>query len=312
MRLRLPVLVVGLVACHAPTPAPQDDAGVSDGSLPIDMAVIEDRGMPELDQDVDPDEGVPPIDCGVLEVCDQLCADLDTDPENCGFCGRTCVIPNAEAACTAGECGIGVCFRDFYDADGDPENGCELEDLCIPDSPCTTQCESVGLLQCENGQGTCEPPPEACNADDDDCDGACDEEAIADCRVGVHRGYGNGHLYTTDMAMVNNAPFRLEAENYFYLYNEPSAGMRPVFLCPDGDNRWFLSSDNACDIGRAPRATLGFWSPDPICDSIPLFRLLSSNETNHFYTTSANERDNAINNLGYSDRGIAGHVWRGP
>ena len=83
-------------------------------------------------------------------------------------------------------------------------------------------------------------------------------------------------------------------------------------LCPKGGGNFFLSSDNACEIGRQPVAVLGFWSPEPLCGSIPLYRLRQPASDNHFYTTSANERDNAINNLGYISEGIGGHVWPQP
>ncbi|KAG0041552.1 hypothetical protein BGZ83_001660 [Gryganskiella cystojenkinii] len=43
--------------------------------------------------------------------------------------------------------------------------------------------------------------------------------------------------------------------------------------------------------------------------TIPIYRLYSSGGTDHFYTTSAAERDNASNNLGYTQEGIAGYVY---
>ena len=32
----------------------------------------------------------------------------------------------------------------------------------------------------------------------------------------------------------------------------------------------------------------------------------------HFYTVSATERDNAINNLGFINEGTTGYVWTAP
>jgi hypothetical protein len=41
---------------------------------------------------------------------------------------------------------------------------------------CTTSCGSTGLATCESGGfGTCEAPAEACNGEDDDCDGVSDD-----------------------------------------------------------------------------------------------------------------------------------------
>ncbi|KAF9552708.1 hypothetical protein CPC08DRAFT_646552, partial [Agrocybe pediades] len=43
--------------------------------------------------------------------------------------------------------------------------------------------------------------------------------------------------------------------------------------------------------------------------AIPLYRLLNSQIGDHFYTTSAPERDNAVLNGGYTNQGIAGYVY---
>lgn len=55
--------------------------------------------------------------------------DLQTDPMNCGECGRRCALANATARCVAGECAIAACVRvegqDFADCDGIAANGCE-------------------------------------------------------------------------------------------------------------------------------------------------------------------------------------------
>ena len=55
---------------------------------------------------------------------------------------------------------------------------------------------------------------------------------------------------------------------------------------------------------------LGFIATRATCGAVPLYRL--NNGPNHFYTTSAAERDDAIASLGYVDEGVAGYVWRGP
>jgi hypothetical protein len=40
----------------------------------------------------------------------------------------------------------------------------------------------------------------------------------------------------------------------------------------------------------------------------PLLRAFSPGTGDHFYTTSASERDNAVAKLGYRDEGVACHV----
>ncbi len=75
--------------------------------------------------------------------------DLGADPAHCGACGATCVRAAATTACREGRCVLLACDDGHRDEDGDPDNGCE-----------------VG----------CVPIAEQCNATDDDCDGAIDED----------------------------------------------------------------------------------------------------------------------------------------
>jgi hypothetical protein len=53
-------------------------------------------------------------------------------------------------------------------------------------------------------------------------------------------------------------------------------------------------------------AGFAFLSEEP--GTIPLFRLFSSSLHDHFYTTSAAERDQALSRFGYIDEGIAAYV----
>ncbi|MBE7453578.1 MAG: hypothetical protein HS111_33365 [Kofleriaceae bacterium] len=99
-----------------------------------------------------------------LEQCDALDRDcdgnptngfdLDNDPRNCGACNVVCSVPFAIAGCAAGDCTVRSCTTGRYDIDGEVGNGCEY--AC-------------------NYQG----PQEACNLQDEDCDGEIDEGLIA-------------------------------------------------------------------------------------------------------------------------------------
>jgi len=321
-------MVLFLFACSNPSgtdgknPEVRVDTGtMGDGDVSYPMDGLVDIGLRDahrsgVDQgrrDAGRDVSVDPIDCGDDTLCGRGCTDLLSDLRNCGGCGRTCIVPNAVPICVEGRCAIEACEAPFIDQDSDPDNGCEFENSCMPGQRCATACLTTGTIRCEAGDEICEPPEESCNAVDDDCDDQCDEGQVAGCRAGVHRAYGpNGHIYSNDLDFIGTGGFNVEARNYFYLYTEPYGGMRPVQLCPKGGGSFFLSSDNACEIGRAPVAVLGFWSPEPLCGSIPLYRLRQPTSDNHFYTTNANERDNAINNLGYISEGIGGHVWPHP
>jgi len=75
--------------------------------------------------------------------------DLEADPAHCGACGSLCERANAEARCEGGVCTTIACLDGYLDVDGEPDNGCEAVD--------------------------CVPAAEACDAVDNDCDGAVDE-----------------------------------------------------------------------------------------------------------------------------------------
>jgi hypothetical protein len=250
--------------------------------------------------------------CSDGTACDADCVDLLTDPRNCGGCGITCVPPNGTAACVAGSCALAECEQGFADCDGDVETGCELPIDCPEGGSCVTECGSTGGLLCSDPcTPTCAAPPEACNAQDDDCNAVCDEGAIPGCRVAVHRAYNgtNGHLFTTDLAEAE--AWGLESASFFYLYVDATADLRPLFRCPKaGTGNYLLTSST----DYAALLTTGFIAPEPVapalpsCGSVPLYRLHYPPNNWHFYTLSAPERDSAIAG-GWVDQGLAGYVW---
>ncbi|MFT3775458.1 MAG: hypothetical protein QM820_59685 [Minicystis sp.] len=247
--------------------------------------------------------------------CDGHCVDLDTDASNCGACGRTCVLVHGTAACVAGECGLAACETGWADCDGDLATGCELAIACDEGQSCTTSCSTEGTLSCANPcTPSCAPPAEICNAADDNCDGVCDEGAIAGCRIGVHRANSptKGHFYTTDAGEAMSGDYHVESLNYFYLYTSAVADLRPFFQCPAAGGKHFFTTSTDCEGTAAPEKTVGFIAPVERCGSTPLYRLLNPPAGAHFYTTSTPERDNAVVNLGFVDEGVAGHVWAGP
>jgi hypothetical protein len=238
-------------------------------------------------------------------------ADLETDPQNCGACGRTCVIPAGDAACVAGECALGSCATGFADCDADVDNGCEHPIACDEGDACPTSCNSTGALSCADVCApACANPAEACNAIDDDCDGVCDNGPVAGCRDGVLRASGaKGHFYGLEESEATGQGYTIEALDYFFLYTGAAADLRPLFRCVKANGAMVLTTDTACETLGYVQATVGFIAPVEECGAIPLYRLHHAASDNHFYTTSAGERDNAITAYGYVDQGIAGYVW---
>lgn len=250
-------------------------------------------------------------DCGALARCGDRCVDLASDPESCGGCDRTCVVPGAVPACVAGVCAIERCDIGRADCNASPDDGCERALDCNPGSACTTACGSTGVRACDDACApACVPPAEVCNAADDDCDGSC-ESGLAGCRRGVHRSNGPaGHFYTSDRAEAGCCGFTVEAENYYFVSAVAADGLQPFFRCIAGDGHHYYTTDTAADMLGSIESTLGFVARDARCGATPLHRLRHSNG-DHFYTTSDGERDSAIS-IGYSYVGIAAYVWTAP
>jgi len=82
------------------------------------------------------------------------CADLESDPTNCGSCGYVCpAVDGAEAACHQGRCSY-TCLPGRADCNAFPIDGCEVDLQKDPRhcGGCETSCD-VGLGQpCVGGQ----------------------------------------------------------------------------------------------------------------------------------------------------------------
>jgi hypothetical protein len=261
------------------------------------------------------DRAAQPSSDACSTTCDDRCVDLSNDVFNCGSCGRTCVIGRAEAACVEGECQLGSCETGFADCDANMANGCELEIACQAGDACQTSCGSQGTAGCANPcTPTCELPTESCNLIDDDCNGVCDEGAMARCRVGVHRAYGaNGHYYTPDPNDATNQGYGIEALNYYHLYASQSADLQPFFRCSRSNGKPFYTTDTGCEMvpGAGILAQIGFIAPQQECGAVPLHRLYNPGAGANFYTVSDSEKDYAVT-IGYQYEFVAGYVWLAP
>jgi len=73
-----------------------------------------------------PDEG---YGCAECVRCDGECTDISFSMEHCGACDSPCAPSNGYGLCDLGVCKLMNCQTGFYDADGDPLNGCEFDFL---------------------------------------------------------------------------------------------------------------------------------------------------------------------------------------
>ncbi len=243
-------------------------------------------------------------------LCGGACVDTTTDPNHCGGCSRTCVIPHATAACGAGSCAIGRCTAGFSDCDGDPSNGCERSVACTSGESCTTSCGSAGTIACTGTcASTCMPPAESCNLLDDDCDGSC-ESGLSGCRVAVHRSSGpNGHFYTASRDEAACCGMTVESYDFFFLSSVPTDGTQPFIRCIAADGHHLYTTDTACE-GAGYEGQVGHILRDARCGAVPLYRLRNG-AGDHFYTHSAPERDYAVS-IGYTLVGTIGYVFLSP
>jgi hypothetical protein len=117
------------------------------------------------------------------------CADLASDPDNCGGCGLACAVPNATTACSDGACVLVECNPGFADCTGCPECGCETNiqsvdncgscgNVCAAGAHATAVCEGGQChLACDPGFADCSSCEE-CGCVDN-C-GACGNVCVSD------------------------------------------------------------------------------------------------------------------------------------
>jgi hypothetical protein len=180
--------------------------------------------------------------------------------------------------------------------------------------PCSSACGD-GVVVCMGTEETCDAPaaqPESCNLADDDCNGTADD-GVGGCRVGIHRSVSstNGeHFYTADFAEAQCCGFLLEAANYYQLYAGPHAGLVPFHRCYTPGGFHFYTQDPGCEGVPVLEGVLGYIATaEGTAGAVPLHRLYLDANGDHFYTTSAAERDNAVATYGYVYEGVAGYVW---
>ncbi|MFO0607876.1 MAG: MXAN_6577-like cysteine-rich protein [Polyangiales bacterium] len=104
--------------------------------------------------------------------------DLRVTAAHCGVCGRACALPHATSGCAAGACRVTGCDAGWVDCNGDPSDGCELQDGAA--CPLTGLC-ATAIVTCFEGRPACVatsifPAGTGCRAAAGPCDvpEACD------------------------------------------------------------------------------------------------------------------------------------------
>ncbi|MBN1770549.1 MAG: putative metal-binding motif-containing protein [Deltaproteobacteria bacterium] len=136
----------------------------------------------------DCDDLDPRIHPGMTESCNAVDDDCDTLTDETfacvrgtpGSCTTTCGSTGSRTC--SGSCSWGVCnppAETCNGTDDDCDTSCDEGWECCAgtSATCTTWCGSSGSRSCSAscGWGACNPPAEACNGLDDDCDGSTDE-----------------------------------------------------------------------------------------------------------------------------------------
>ncbi len=173
-RMALLVWVVALGACTLPTLTIADSGDATDHVAPVDAAIA-DVAMDGPNDAADAADAMPDADAMQVDTgCPDsacACADLQTDPANCGQCGRNCpVAPHTTPVCMAGACDS-RCAGTFADCDRNLGNGCEVDlgsaltDCGVCGRVCGGTAPTNSVVACLSG--VC---GFACNLGTGDCD----------------------------------------------------------------------------------------------------------------------------------------------
>jgi cysteine-rich repeat protein len=119
-----------------------------------------------------------------------------------------------------------------------------LNEVCETGSnSCTTSCGTTGVENCENCDwGSCIPPSETCNGNDDNCDSIID---MTSCLATVSRFYNSttdDHMYKTNQ---NPEPgYVMEYGSHFKVYINEVPGTIPIYQLFNGTDHMISLGPN--------------------------------------------------------------------
>jgi hypothetical protein len=127
--------------------------------------------------------------------CDKITStgcevNTQSDPSNCGACGKVCAFANADAKCQSGACRIASCLAGTADCNGEPVDGCEVH-------------TNSDVANCGSSAFACARPCALAHATPTCTDGACEiakcDQGFGDCDGQV----ANGCETNLDTSVVN-------------------------------------------------------------------------------------------------------------
>jgi hypothetical protein len=105
---------------------------------------------------------------------------LKTSAAHCNACGAACNLPNAEEACSAGECVVDSCVAPYLDCNGEAEDGCEVNG-----STDGSNCGGCGIT-CIGINGSPFCAGSACQITCDTGYGDCNDDRADGCEANIH------------------------------------------------------------------------------------------------------------------------------
>lgn len=126
----------------------------------------------------------------------------------------------------------------------------------------------------------------------------------------VYRTYKSGqHFYTSSANEATGAGFTIEFGGPYYWVDAVNHnGFVPWYRCLKGNGKHFYTTSSTCE-GQKVEGAMGWVATGAVAGAHPLYRLYSPSLGNHFYTTSASERDTVAQSFGYTYEGVACYVW---
>ena len=199
---------------------------------------------------------------------------------------------------------------------------------------CTTSCGSSGTETCNSScawSGTCTPPVESANYDDDDCDSRIDEDfRITIRRIGVNSSSDRDHCFELPSGSCANQSSALSYANEPYRYQiystslsgadtttVGSVGLRRVAECyHNGDTwhqYWLVGTSSHMTLDGSPNwicTDIGFvipGSPPGIgADERGIHQHNAPGYTDDMYSDVPNEHPE------YADYGVRWTAWQAP